>query len=110
MSSTDRSHLTLVWGGADSCPAADLPVIPSSRAEINVTAALASRMCDELAATAEHGQRRVAAQLAALERGDLLATVRCAMDLDPLLRSLASSLGALHVLLEEIADTSGDVR
>jgi hypothetical protein len=78
-------------------------------ARLTATAAaeLAARAVDELAALAEFGHERAEAQRAALERGDLVTTVRVSMELGPVLCTLATSLGELHVLMDQAANTPG---
>ncbi len=103
---TRARHLTVVPAcrparplGTDGTP----PEMTAAEA-----AATAASLCDDLAALSEFGHDRTVAQLAALERGDMLTTVRCAMELRPTLRTLASTLGELHVLMDEAARTDGD--
>jgi hypothetical protein len=95
---TRARHLTAPALGADGTPT----TLTATEA-----AELAARAVDDLAALAEFGQSRAEAQRAALERGDLVTTVRVSMELAPVLRTLATSLGELHVLMDQLAHTPG---
>lgn len=97
----DRSHLTVVRGcgyvpsDADVDATGAPPLAPVEALRVG------ARMCDELAGAAEMAGRLAAAQLDALSRGDQLATVRTAIELQQYARLIAGHLGALHTVLDE---------
>lgn len=96
-----RTRLALVPGcgrtepvGQDSAP------VHAPTGELAETCA---RNADALASIVEHASGLIAAQVGAIENGDLVTAARLAFGQHSALRVVANALGELHTTLDEIA-------